>query len=100
MINETSGLETVRRGEFRAATSNRNDGEADIEVLCQSMGTSTEGAFRAALDAIDIDQITREGRMSSGDREALATWRGHLGMPKVAVCGTCAGASPLWDGRK
>jgi protein-tyrosine phosphatase len=71
-------LETVRRGELRAASPNRNNAESDIELFCQSMGTSTKGAFRAALDAVDIDRITTEGRMSSSDRVALTTWRGHL----------------------
>jgi len=71
-------LETVRQGDLRAAASNRTIDEPAIEALCASHGTTTEGAFRTALAALDVDRVISEGAMSSGNRQALKTWRGHL----------------------
>lgn len=71
-------LETVRRGDLRAATLNRNNDEPAIEALCGSHGTTTEAAFRSALAALDVDRVISEGPMSSGNRQALKTWRRHL----------------------
>lgn len=71
-------LETVRRGELRAASENRNNTEPDIELLCHSHGSTTEQAFRMALAALDFEQVLSEGGMNLDDRLALGSWRGHL----------------------
>ena len=47
-------LETVRLADLRAATSNRNNAESEIEALCQTSGTTTKGAFRTALLGPDL----------------------------------------------
>lgn len=71
-------LETVRRGDIRAVWSYRNNDEPAIEAYCQSLGTTTEGAFRSALAALDVNRVLVEGRMTDHAREALRTWRGSI----------------------
>jgi len=71
-------LETVRLAEVRAMNSNRSDEEPEIEALCQSFGTTTEGAFRAALDGLDLAGLLRCSGLSDADKVSLLTWRGTL----------------------
>ena len=71
-------LETVRLGDLRAATSNRNNAEPEIAALCQSHGTTTEGAFRSALLGLDIDALLASPRLSDADRVAVRNWRGSV----------------------
>jgi hypothetical protein len=71
-------LETVRRGDLRAAWSYRNNDEPAIEMFCQSLGTSTEGAFRAAQASLDLDHVLSAAGMKPADRDALMNWRGNV----------------------
>lgn len=71
-------LETVRRGDLRAAWSYENNEEAAIEAFCQSLGTSTENAFRAALEAIDLRRVLSEADVGPVVQEALMSWRGSV----------------------
>jgi hypothetical protein len=74
-------LETVRRGDLRAAWSYRNNDEPAIEAFCQSLGTSTENAFRAALAGLNLDRVLSNAGMSPSDRGALMSWRGNIPTP-------------------
>ncbi|GAA5197151.1 tyrosine-protein phosphatase [Arthrobacter gyeryongensis] len=71
-------LETVRLGDLRAASSNRNNVEPLLNELCERHGTTTEEAFRAALDGLDLDRFIEEAGLSHNDVAALATWRGNV----------------------
>lgn len=71
-------METVRLGGLRAATANRNNDEPGIDAFCRALGTTTEGAFRAAVAGLDLDRVLTESGLSACDREALVTWRGTL----------------------
>lgn len=71
-------LETVRRGDVRAARANGNNDEAEIEALCRRHGTTTEGAFRAALKGVDLQHLLMAGGMSQPDRANLMSWRGSI----------------------
>ncbi len=71
-------LETVRRADLRAATSNRNNAEPTIEALCQTYGTTTEGAFRAALAGLDLAALLASVGVSDADKAALTSWRGKV----------------------
>ncbi|HEY3752586.1 MAG TPA: tyrosine-protein phosphatase [Pseudonocardiaceae bacterium] len=71
-------LDTVRLGDLRAASANRNNDEPAMEALCQRHGTTTEGAFRTAVDKLDLARVLDDGGMTTADRESLRTWRGHV----------------------
>jgi hypothetical protein len=71
-------LETVRLADLRAVGSNRNNVEPMLDELCQLHGTTTEGAFRAALAGLDLDGFIEAAGLSDLDRSALASWRGNL----------------------
>lgn len=71
-------METVRIGDLRAATANRNNAEPEIDALCRSLGTTTEGAFRSAVTGLDLARVLTAAQLSREDRTALATWRGTL----------------------
>ena len=71
-------LETVRRGDVRAASANRNNDEALIEELLAGHGTTTEQAFRDALASLDVDAVLDAAGVDDGAREVLRTWRGRL----------------------
>jgi protein tyrosine/serine phosphatase len=71
-------LETVRRGDVRAASANRNNDEAAIEELLRGYGTTTERAFRDALGGLDLDAFLSRADVSDATVEALRTWRGWL----------------------
>lgn len=71
-------LETVRLGDQRSASANRNIDEPAIEAFCRSLGTSTEGAFRSALAGLDIHEVLDAAMVSRADRQALLTWRGTI----------------------
>jgi protein-tyrosine phosphatase len=74
-------METVRLGDLRAATANRNNDEHEIDAFCRALGTTTEGAFRAAVDGLDLDRVLTASGLSAGDRQELMTWRGALSCP-------------------
>lgn len=92
-------LETVRRGDLRAARGNRNNDEAEIEALCRGCGTTTEGAFRSALQTLDLAGVLDAGGMSKANRSALMNWRGAVMHRLVARagCGRHGTAEP-WIG--
>lgn len=71
-------LETVRRGYLRAATVNRNNAEAELEALCATQGTSTEGAFREALAGLDLARLLDDAAVPQEVRDRLFSWRGAL----------------------
>jgi protein-tyrosine phosphatase len=49
-----------------------------LEQLCATYGTTTEGAFRTALDGADLDRILDAAGLPDSERTMLATWRGTL----------------------
>jgi protein-tyrosine phosphatase len=71
-------LETVRLGDVRAASANRNNDEALIEELLAGYGTTTEQAFRDALAGLDLEALFFDAAIDGPTREALVTWRGRL----------------------
>ena len=70
-------LETVRLADRRARASQRENAEPTIEALCQSHGTTTEGAFRAALRGLDLAELFASPGLSAAEREAITSWRGN-----------------------
>lgn len=81
-------METVRRGDLRAASANRNNDEAEIDAFCRTYGTTTEGAFRDALAGLDLGVILDKSGLGASDREALMTWRGTIAdRPQPDLCG-------------
>lgn len=71
-------LETVRLGDLRAASMNRDNDESGLEAICQAHGTTTECAFRAAVASLDLDKVLRANNLSAEDRRALFSWRGTI----------------------
>jgi hypothetical protein len=71
-------MEMVRLGDLRAASADRNNAEPEIDALCRAQGTTTEGAFRAAVAGLDVHRVLAAARLSPRDRTALMTWRGTL----------------------
>lgn len=71
-------LETVRRGALRARALGRDDVEPRLEELCRRHGTTTEGAFRAAVAAFDFAEWSSLAGLSDGTARAIGTWRGRL----------------------
>jgi protein-tyrosine phosphatase len=73
-------METVRRGELRAAHSKRPNDEAELEEFCRSQGTTTEQAFRDALGSLDINTVLTRAGVPPAARRLLETWRESLGL--------------------
>jgi protein tyrosine/serine phosphatase len=71
-------LETVRLGDLRAASAKRNNAEPDIDALCQRHGTTTESAFRTALQGFDLTRFLDSVGLSGADQQLLSTWRGAV----------------------
>jgi protein tyrosine/serine phosphatase len=71
-------LETVRLGDLRARTANLKNTEPELELLCNSLGTTTERAFRDVVASFDFHAWATEARLSDGTRRAITTWRGTL----------------------
>ncbi|MEQ4566828.1 tyrosine-protein phosphatase [Paenarthrobacter sp. CAP02] len=71
-------METVRLDDLRAASTNRNRAEAQLNELCVRHGTTTEGAFRAALTGLDLDGFIEAAGLNEKDRATLASWRGSV----------------------
>jgi len=69
---ETVRCETARRDAGLLGAL----GEADVDALCRSHGTSTEDAFRDALTGFALDDVT--SLLAPPARTALRTWRGTL----------------------
>ena len=68
-------LETVRRGDERAAASGRTNDEPASEALCRTFGTTTEGAFRWALAGLDLPSVVAAAGLTDADLAALRSWR-------------------------
>ena len=66
----------MRLGAVRATSAKRNNAEADIEARCREHGTTTEGAFRAALAGFELTGFLARCGLSETERELLTTWRG------------------------
>jgi protein tyrosine/serine phosphatase len=71
-------LTTVRLGDVRAASEQRENAEAEIEALCNAHGTTTESAFRSALGGVDLGAFLADAGLSSSEVRALVTWRGSI----------------------
>ncbi|TFC96731.1 MULTISPECIES: tyrosine-protein phosphatase [Cryobacterium] len=71
-------LETVRLADRRAATSKRNNAEPEIDALCQTFGTTTEGAFRSALLGLDLVTLLVSPELKEANRAAVTNWRGSV----------------------
>lgn len=71
-------LESVRLGGPRAAASGRADEEPAIAELCRSLGTTPEGAFRAALDGLDLQPVLEATGLTGAGLSALLSWRQTL----------------------
>ncbi|MGY4858871.1 tyrosine-protein phosphatase [Cryobacterium sp. AP23] len=71
-------LETVRRGDQRAAASGRANDEAASDELCRRHGTTTEGAFRAALAGLDLPAVLAAAGLAETELALLRTWRQSL----------------------
>ncbi|WP_255572971.1 tyrosine-protein phosphatase [Cryobacterium sandaracinum] len=69
-------LETVRLADLRAATSKRNNAEPEIEALCQTYGTTTEGAFRSAL--LGLVTLLASPELNEANRAAVTSWRSNV----------------------
>lgn len=65
-------LETVRLGDSRVASRNRNNAEPMLDELCRKHGTSTEGAFRDALAKFDVQAFLDAAEVTNEDRELLS----------------------------
>lgn len=71
-------LETVRLGDIRGQRTNRANPEPELEELCKKYGTTTEGAFRAAVEGLNFDDFLKSAHLSNGDLNSLRTWRGSI----------------------
>jgi protein tyrosine/serine phosphatase len=67
-------LQTVRLGGGFALTTNAAHELVLIEDLLAQHGTTTEQAFRTALDGLALDRLAIPAEI----HHTLATWRGHL----------------------
>jgi len=71
-------LETVRLGAQRAELSGTENIEPELDEFCRTHGTTTEGAFRAALEGVDLEATFAASGLTSEDRALVQTWRGNL----------------------
>lgn len=80
-------LETVRRGEIRAAHTGRPNDEPALEAFCRDRGTTTENAFRDALAMLRLEDLLDRSGISRAERFALNSWRGTV-LPNAGVYGS------------
>ena len=71
-------LETVRVRNAQAAAEHSHSAEPMLDRLCRARGHSTESAFRAALDGLDVDEVLRRAGLDDATITAVRTWRGRL----------------------
>lgn len=71
-------LETVRLGDLRGQRTNRPNPEPALEDLCIKYGTTTEGAFRDAVERLDFDEFLKAAELDYITIEALRSWRGSI----------------------
>lgn len=71
-------LESIRRGPERSANEGRPDREPAIEAFLAERGTTSEAAFREAMDGVDLDRLFDGADLTDSERELLRTWRGAI----------------------
>ncbi|WP_246165378.1 tyrosine-protein phosphatase [Arthrobacter yangruifuii] len=71
-------FETVRNADALAAATGRPNPEAQAEQLCTVHGTSMDGAFRAALEGLDLEQLFDAAGLPGDVRTRIRTWRGTV----------------------
>ena len=71
-------LGTVRNAGLSAGATDRENDEAEREAICQAHGTTTGGAFRAAVESVDLDAVLRAAHWGADDRQAFLSWRGAV----------------------
>ena len=71
-------LETVRRAPLDRGPDDREEAEAEMEALCATYGTSTEGAFRDALAGLDVGALLDAAAVPGDVRARVLSWRGSL----------------------
>jgi len=71
-------LETVRLGEERGKQLGRENPESELELLLQKHGTSTEEAFRNAVEILEYSNFLATTRLSQETIQLLKTWRGAV----------------------
>jgi protein-tyrosine phosphatase len=71
-------LETIRRGEERAANTGEADMKPAIEAFLAERGTTSEAAFREAMTGVDLDRLLDAADLTESERELLRTWRGAI----------------------
>lgn len=69
-------LETVGNAPRLAEAQGVPNWEPEVERTLARLGTSTEGSFRAFLEALDVEPLLRA--LSPTQSEALRTWRGTV----------------------
>ena len=69
-------FETVRNADAFAAATGRPNPEAASEELCAEYGTSMDGAFRAAVDGLDVEKLFDDAGLPEAVRTVIRTWRG------------------------
>ena len=71
-------LETVRLGDLRAVSAERNTVELELNEICRRYGTTTEGAFRDALAGLQLNDFIEASGLTGPERVKLLTWRGNV----------------------
>ena len=71
-------METVRRGELRAASAGTRNIEPDLDAFCRTHRTTTERAFRDALAGVEIETVLANSGVTTAVRRLLESWRGTL----------------------
>ncbi|MBT2502339.1 tyrosine-protein phosphatase [Curtobacterium sp. ISL-83] len=71
-------LETVDNAPALLASIGVPANEDKIEALCAAYGTTVADAFRAAVDAFDIDEFVARSGLDASDLEALRTFRARV----------------------
>lgn len=66
-------LESVRNGDALGAVFGRPDDEPEREAVCRAHGTTTEAAFRAVVERLDLSAVL--DLLDPDVRRALSTWR-------------------------
>ncbi|GAA2754486.1 tyrosine-protein phosphatase [Amnibacterium kyonggiense] len=72
-------LETITNAEAMAAGQGRPSGEPAVAALLDSLGTTSEEAFRAFLAGLDVEALL--AALPAEQATALRTWRGRLPQP-------------------
>lgn len=88
-------LETVRLGDLRAATSNRDNDEALIEELCRFHGSTAQDAFRSAVTGLQLSARFAASGLTDQELHGLRTWSGVISVQppsRPAFCSLASGS--------